>query len=83
MITEPQVDRAGLLAEQKLREHIESFERKYLDYRYPEVEDGETENQTIGIGETAPQATQSAFSGRQGAQAATNTEAGTDLFEAI
>jgi hypothetical protein len=81
MITEPQLDKAGLLAEQKLREHIESFERKYLDYRYPEVEDGETENQTVGIGETATQATQPAVSGRQGAQ--TNTEASTDVFETI
>ncbi len=53
MITEPDLDRASLLAEQKLRDHIESFERKYLDYRYPEVEDGETEDESIGISEAA------------------------------
>ena len=53
MITEPQRDRASLLADQKLRDHIESFERMFLDYRYPEVEDGETENETFGISEAA------------------------------
>ncbi len=53
MITEPQVDRASLLADQKLRDHIESFERKFLDYRYPEVEDGETEDESTEISEAA------------------------------
>ncbi len=40
MITEPKTDRASVVEDQKLRDNIESFERKYLDYRYPEVEDG-------------------------------------------
>ncbi len=48
MITEPQVDRASLLADQKLRDNIESFERMFLDYRYPEVEDGTQTSATKG-----------------------------------
>ena len=54
MITEPQTDRASLLAEQKLRDHIESFERKYLDYRYPEVEDGTITSEALDIGAETP-----------------------------
>ncbi len=42
MITEPQTDRASVVEDQKLRDRIESFERMFLDYRYPEVEDAET-----------------------------------------
>ena len=52
MITEPRIDKFGLLAEQKLRDYIESFERKYLDYRYPEVEDGTITSETAAIGQT-------------------------------
>ena len=54
MITEPQTDRASVLEDQKLRDHIESFERKFLDYRYEEVEDAETRIST-GAVQTAPQ----------------------------
>ena len=60
MITEPQVDKASLLAEQKLRDYIESFEKKYLDYRYPEVEDGTQTSEAegfIGTSETPSTAT--------------------------
>ncbi|GAH20354.1 unnamed protein product, partial [marine sediment metagenome] len=37
----------------KLRDHIESFERKYLDYRYPEVEDGTITSEALDISGTA------------------------------
>ncbi len=53
MITEPQTDRASVSEDQKLRDNIESFERKYLDYRFEEVEDGETEDESISYGATA------------------------------
>ena len=53
MITEPDLDRASLLAEQKLRDHIESFERKFLDYRYEEVEDGTQTSDTAYSSDTA------------------------------
>ena len=53
MITEPDLDRASLLAEQKLRDHIESFERKFLDYRFEEVEDGTQTSEALDTSGTA------------------------------
>ena len=60
MITEPQTDRASVVEDQKLRDNIESFEKKYLDYRYPEVEDGTQTSEAegfIGTSETPSGAT--------------------------
>ncbi len=62
MITEPQTDKASVLEDRKLRDSIESFEKMFLDYRYPEVEDGETTSEAegfIGTSETPSTTTQS------------------------